>query len=110
MIALTGNPGRKHRNIVRIKCHQVGATTGSKLPEHMLKADKGSRICRRKAQRIRQGHPKQINAVPDRGGHVENGPCQLPVIREAAAVPDSNAFPIKGEAGAAAARPAASHP
>jgi hypothetical protein len=52
-VAATGNPCRKHRNIIRIKCHQVGAITGSKLSEHMLKADKSCRICRRKTQRIR---------------------------------------------------------
>ena len=82
VIAAAGNPGRKHRHIVRIEGHQIGAISGDELAEHVFETDECRRIGRRKTQRIRQGHAQQANAVLDGGRHVKNGPGERPVVGE----------------------------
>src|SRR5262249_40488200 len=102
-IVTSGNPSRKNLYVVRVEGHQVGAISGGKLAEHVLETKKGRGMRRRKSQRVRQWNSEQANAIPDGGRHVENGPGERPVVRDAATVPRSDVFSVQAEIGAASA-------
>ena len=103
IVAAAGDPRGKDRHLVRFERDKIGAISRREPAQHVIEPEEGRGMCRRKSQRVRQGCPQQANAILDGARHVECGPGERPIVRDAAAILHRDVFALQGESGAAPA-------